>query len=59
MPIYKKSEILGLEFIDKGERLIIPTPTMSSSDLTEAGHIAELVRVFFNNRTARSAILWY
>lgn len=58
-PMYKNSEILGLKFVDEGERRIISTPTMSSSDLTEAGHIAELVQVFFNNRTARSPLLWY
>ena len=35
--MYKKTEILGLEFIDEGERRIISKPTMRSFDLAEAG----------------------
>ena len=51
--------MLGWEFTDEGERRIVSMPTVSPSDLTEAEHIAELVEVFFNNRTVRSLLLLY
>jgi|GEM_PF-1187256 len=58
-PMYKAADLLGLNFVDQGERRIISTPTMSEGDVEEAGATAELVQVFYNNRIARSSLIWY
>ncbi|HAT34859.1 MAG TPA: hypothetical protein DCS82_04020, partial [Rhodospirillaceae bacterium] len=58
-PMYNTAEILGLNFVDEGERRIISTPTMSEAEVAEAGDVAELVQVFFNNKLARNPLLWY
>ncbi|MBO44575.1 MAG: hypothetical protein CMM28_12695 [Rhodospirillaceae bacterium] len=58
-PMYKNSDLLGLNFVDDGERRIISTRTMSEREVEEAGAIAELVQVFYNNRVSRSALKWY
>jgi radical SAM superfamily enzyme YgiQ (UPF0313 family)/tetratricopeptide (TPR) repeat protein len=58
-PMYKTADLLGLNFIDQGERRIISTPTMSESEVGEAGDIAALVQVFYNNKIARGGIRWY
>lgn len=58
-PMYNMAELLGLNFVDEGERRIISTPTMSEAEVAEAGDIAELVQVFFNNRMARLPLVWY
>ena len=57
--MYKNSDLLGLNFVDDGERRIISTRTMSEREVEEAGAIAELVQVFYNNRVSRSALKWY
>ena len=58
-PMYKTADLLGLNFVDQGERHIISTRTMSAGEVEEAGATAELVQVFYNDRTARSSLKWY
>jgi radical SAM superfamily enzyme YgiQ (UPF0313 family)/Flp pilus assembly protein TadD len=58
-PMYKTADLLGLNFVDHGERHIISTRTMSEGEVEEAGATAELVQVFYNDRTARSSLKWY
>ena len=58
-PMYKSADLLGLNFVDQGERHIISTRTMSEGEVEEAGATADLVQVFYNDRTARSSLKWY
>jgi Flp pilus assembly protein TadD len=58
-PMYKSADLLGLNFIDHGERKIVSTRSMSEIEVSEAGEIAELVQVFYNNKVARSSLKWY
>ena len=57
-PMYQNADLLGLEFVDEGERKIIRTRTMTAEDIDNAERLAELYHVFYDNKVARDAFRW-
>jgi len=57
-PMYQTADLLGLEFVDEGERKIIRTRTMTAEEIDDAENLARLCQVFYDNKVARDAFRW-
>lgn len=57
-PMYQNADLLGLEFVDEGERKIIRTRTMTAEDIDAAESLAELAQCFYDDKVARDTFRW-
>jgi len=57
-PMYDAAELLGLEFVDRGDRVIIRTRTMSKEDIERAEMLTRLLECFYDDKVARDAFKW-
>jgi Tfp pilus assembly protein PilF len=57
-PMYDNVALLGLEFVDRGDRKIIRTRTMSKEDLERAEMLTRLLECFYDDKVARDAFKW-
>ena len=57
-PMYDNAELLGLEFVDRGDRKIIRTRTMSKEDIERAEMLTRLLECFYDDKVARDAFKW-
>lgn len=57
-PMYQSADLLGLEFVDEGERKIVRTRTMTEADIDDAESLARLFQVFYDSKVARDAFRW-
>lgn len=57
-PMYDNAELLGLEFVDRGDRKVIRTRTMSKEDIERAEMLARLLECFYDDKVARDAFIW-
>ncbi len=57
-PMYENAELLGLEFVDRGERKIVATRTMSKEDIERAEMLTRLLECFYDDKVARDAFAW-
>ncbi len=57
-PMYDNAELLGLDFIDRGDRKIIRTRTMSKEDIERAEMLTRLLECFYDDKVARDAFKW-
>lgn len=57
-PMYDNAALLGLEFVDQGDRVIIRTRTMSKEDIERAEMLTRLLECFYDDKVARDAFKW-
>ena len=57
-PMYDAAELLGLEFVDRGDRKVIRTRTMSKEDIERAEMLTRLLECFYDDKVARDAFKW-
>lgn len=57
-PMYQNADLLGLEFVDEGERKIVRTRTMTAEEVDDAENLARLFQVFYDNKVARDTFRW-
>jgi radical SAM superfamily enzyme YgiQ (UPF0313 family)/Flp pilus assembly protein TadD len=57
-PMYENAELLGLEFVDRGDRKVIATRTMSKEDIERAEMLTRLLDCFYDDKVARDAFVW-
>jgi len=57
-PMYENAALLGLEFVDQGDRVIIRTRTMSKEDIERAEMLTRLLECFYDDKVARDAFKW-
>ncbi len=57
-PMYENAALLGLDFVDRGDRKIIRTRTMSKEDIERAEMLTRLLECFYDDKVARDAFKW-
>lgn len=57
-PMYENAALLGLEFVDRGERKVVATRTMSKEDIERAEMLTRLLDCFYDDKVARDAFAW-
>lgn len=57
-PMYDNAALLGLEFVDRGDRKIVRTRTMSKEDIERAEMLTRLLECFYDDKVARDAFKW-
>lgn len=57
-PMYQNADLLGLEFVDEGERKIIRNRTMTAAEIDDAENLADLFQCFYDNKVARDTLRW-
>ena len=57
-PMYDSAALLGLEFVDHGDRKIVRTRTMSKEDIERAEMLTRLLECFYDDKVARDAFKW-
>jgi radical SAM superfamily enzyme YgiQ (UPF0313 family)/Tfp pilus assembly protein PilF len=57
-PMYDNAELLGLEFVDRGDRVVIRTRTMSKEDIERAEMLTRLLECFYDDKVARDTFKW-